>query len=80
MTEEKKKRTQQEIVEAMKRLYIEIQSIKEELTSLKDEAKANGYPHKELNKLAKLMSEAKTDDAVADMLKFVEIVEEVRNS
>lgn len=80
MQEEIKKRTQQEIVESMKRLYIEIQSIKESLTDLKDEAKKNGYPAKELNKLSKLMSEAKTDDTIADYLKFVELVDEVRNS
>lgn len=82
MTQEtqKPKRTQAEIVESMKREYYEIQSIKESLADLKNEAKAAGYPAKELNKLAKIMSEAKTDDTVQDMLKFVELVDEVRNS
>jgi len=78
--QEKPKRTQAEIVESMKREYCEIQSIKENLTTLKAEAKAAGYPAKELNKIAKLMSEAKTQETVDDMLKFVELVAEVRNS
>ena len=79
MTEEVKK-TKAELVEAMKRLFIEIDSITEEIDSLKEEAKERGMPSALMAKVAKLQASMKVDDVLEKNAEFEALVDEVRNS
>ena len=79
MTEEVKK-TKAELVEAMKRLFIEIDSIKEEIDSLKEESKERGMPAALMAKVAKLQASMKVDDVLEKNAEFEALVDEVRNS
>ena len=79
MTEEVKK-TKAELVEAMKRLFIEIDSITEEIDSLKEEAKELGMPAALMAKVAKLQASMKVDDVLEKNAEFEALVDEVRNS
>ena len=74
------KKTKSEIVEAMKRLYVEIQSITEDLTALKDEAKERGMDAALMAKVAKAQADSKLDDILIKNTAFEELAEEVRNS
>lgn len=74
------KKTKAQIVEAMKRLYVEIQSITEDLTSLKDEAKERGMDAALMAKVAKAQADSKLDDILIKNTAFEELAEEVRNS
>ena len=74
------KKTKAEIVEAMKRLYIEIQSITEDLTSLKDEAKERGMDAALMAKVAKALADNKLEDILDKNTSFEELAEEVRNA
>ena len=79
MTEEVKK-TKAELVEAMKRLFIEIDSITEEIDSLKEEAKERGMSAALMAKVAKLQASMKVDDVLEKNAEFEALVDEVRNS
>ena len=79
-TNEAPKKTKAEIVEAMKRLYVEIQSITEDLTALKDEAKERGMDAALMAKVAKAQADSKLDDILIKNTAFEELAEEVRNS
>lgn len=79
MTEEVKK-TKAELVEAMKRLFIEIDSITEEIDSLKEGAKERGMPAALMAKVAKLQASMKVDDVLEKNAEFEALVDEVRNS
>ena len=72
MTEEVKK-TKAELVEAMKRLFIEIDSLKED-------AKERGMPAALMAKVAKLQASMKVDDVLEKNAEFEALVDEVRNS
>lgn len=74
------KKTKAQIVEAMKRLYVEIQSITEDLTALKDEAKERGMDAALMAKVAKAQADSKLDDILIKNTAFEELAEEVRNS
>ena len=77
---EVQKKTKAEIVEAMKRLYVEIQSITEDLTSLKDEAKERGMDAALMAKVAKALADNKLEDILDKNTSFEELAEEVRNA
>ena len=79
MAEEVKK-TKAELVEAMKRLFIEIDSITEEIDSLKEEAKERDMPAALMAKVAKLQASMKVDDVLEKNAEFEALVDEVRNS
>lgn len=74
------KKTKAEIVEAMKRLYVEIQSITEDLTALKDEAKERGMDAALMAKVAKALADNKLEDILDKNTSFEELAEEVRKS
>ena len=74
------KKTKAEYVEAMKRLYVEIQSITEDLTALKDEAKTRGMDAALMAKVAKAQADSKLNDILIKNTAFEELAEEVRNS
>jgi uncharacterized protein (UPF0335 family) len=79
MTETTKK-TKVELVKAMQREFTEIDSIMENIKELKEEAKAAGHDATMLAKLAKAMSEAKTDEIIEKNELFSALAEEVRGS
>ena len=79
MTEEVKK-TKAELVEAMKRLFIEIDSITEEIDALKEESKERGMPAALMANVAKLQASMKVDDVLEKNAEFEALVDEVRNS
>ena len=74
------KKTKAQIVEAMERLYVEIQSITKDLTSLKEEAKERGMDAALMAKVAKAQADSKLDDILIKNTAFEELAEEVRNS
>lgn len=74
------KKTKAEIVEAMKRLYVEIQSITFDLTTLKDEAKERGMDAALMAKVAKALADEKLEDILDKNTSFEELAEEVRNA
>ena len=80
MENQEVKKTKAELVEAMKRLFIEIDSITEEIDSLKEEAKERGMPAALMAKVAKLQASMKVDDVLEKNAEFEELVNEVRNS
>lgn len=77
-TQDTPKRTKVELVEAMKKLYTEIQSITEEIDSIKEEAKTRGMPATLMAKVAKLQADMKVDDVLDKNEEFAALVEEVR--
>lgn len=79
-TNEVPKKTKAEYVEAMKRLYVEIQSITEDITAIKDEIKERGMDAAMLAKVAKAQAEMKLDDILDKNSAFESLVDEVRNS
>lgn len=79
-TNEVPKKTKAEYVEAMKRLYVEIQSITEDITAIKDEIKERGMDATMLAKVAKAQAEMKLNDILDKNSAFESLVEEVRNS
>lgn len=79
-TNEAPKKTKAEYVEAMKRLYIEIQSITEDITAIKDEIKERGMDATMLAKVAKAQAEMKLNDILDKNSAFESLVDEVRNS
>lgn len=81
MTEETQvKRTKVELVESMKRLFIEIDSITEDSDALKEEAKERGMPSALMAKIAKLQASMKVDDVLDKNDEFARLVDEVRSS
>ena len=80
MTEEVKKKTKAELVEAMKREFCEVESIMENVAELKGQAKEAGYDATLLAKIAKSMAENRVDEVLEKNEIFATLVEEVRNS
>ena len=80
MTEQKPKKSKQDLVKAMQREFSEIESIMENVAELKAEAKEAGYDATMLAKLAKAMAEAKTDDIIEKNELFNALAEEVRGN
>jgi len=78
MTQEQTKMTKAEMVEAMKRLYIEIGSINEQISMLKDEAKARGMDAGLMAKAASLLANAKADATLEKNAELEALLEEVR--
>ena len=74
------KKTKAEYVEAMKRLYVEIQSITEDITAIKDEIKERGMDATMLARVAKAQAEMKLNDILDKNTAFELLVEEVRNA
>ena len=74
------KKTKAEYVEAMKRLYVEIQSITEDIAGIKDEIKERGMDATMLARVAKAQAEMKLDDILDKNTAFELLVEEVRNA
>lgn len=72
------KKTKAEYVEAMKRLYVEISSINEDIGSIKEEAKTRGMPASLMAKIAKLQADMSIDDVLNRNDEFAELVDEVR--
>ena len=80
MTEEVKKKTKAEFVQAMKREFCEVESIMENVAELKSQAKEAGYDATLLAKIAKSMAENRVDEVLEKNEIFATLVEEVRNS
>lgn len=80
MENQEVKKTKAELVEAMKRLFIEIDSITEEIDSLKEEAKERSMPYTLMAKIAKLRAESKIDDVLDKNEEFAELVDEIRGN
>lgn len=78
MTQEQPKKTKAELVEAMKRLYIEISSINEQIAMIKEEAKERGMDAGLMAKVAKSLADFKVDEVLAKNDDFANLVEEVR--
>ena len=78
MENQEVKKTKAELVEAMKRLFIEIDSITEEIDSLKEEAKERAMPAALMAKVAKLQASMKVDDVLEKNAEFEALVDEVR--
>lgn len=78
MTQEQPKKTKAELVEAMKRLYIEISSINEQIAMIKEEAKERGMDAGLMAKVAKSLADFKVDEVLAKNDDFASLVEEVR--
>lgn len=74
------KKTKVEYVEAMKRLYVEIQSITEDITGIKDEIKERGMDAALMAKVAKALADEKLEDILDKNTSFEELAEEVRNA
>ena len=74
------KKTKAEYVEAMKRLYVEIQSITEDIVAIKDEIKERWMDATMLARVAKAQAEMKLDDILDKNTAFELLVEEVRNA
>jgi uncharacterized protein (UPF0335 family) len=77
---EQVKRTKTELIEAMKRLYMEIQSITEQVDEVKAEAKERGMPHTLMAKVASLLAKAKADSTLEKNAELEALLEEVRSS
>lgn len=80
MTEEVKKKTKAEFVQAMKREFIEVESIMENVSELKAQAKEAGYDATLLAKIAKSMAENRVDEVLEKNEIFANLVEEVRSN
>ena len=80
MTEQVAKKTKEEFVKLMQREFTEIESIMENVKELKEQAKASGYDATMLAKLAKAMSESKTDEVIEKSQAFIDLAEEVRGA
>lgn len=80
MTEQVVKKTKEEFVKLMQREFTEIESIMENVKELKEQAKASGYDATMLAKLAKTMSESKTDEVIEKSQAFIDLAEEVRGA
>ena len=80
MTEEVKKKTKAEFVQAMKREFCEVESIMENVAELKGQAKEACYDATLLAKIAKSMAENRVDEVLEKNEIFATLVEEVRNS
>lgn len=78
--EEQVKRTKTELIEAMKRLYMEIQSITEQIDDIKAEAKERGMPHTLMAKAASLLAKAKADSTLEKNAELEALLEEVRGT
>ena len=79
MTEEVKKKTKAELVQAMKREFCEVESIMENVAELKAQAKEAGYDATLLAKIAKSMAENRVDEVLEKNEIFASLVDEVRN-
>lgn len=80
MTEDTKpKKTKLEIVEAMKKVYTEIDSLTEDIDELKDEAKAQDFDAPLLARVAKALANSKADDLVDKSQDLIDLVAEVRS-
>ena len=80
MTEEVKKKTKAEFVQAMKREFCEVESIMENVAELKAQAKEAGYDATLLAKIAKSMAENKVDEVLEKNEIFANLVQEVREN
>ena len=80
MTEEVKKKTKVELVDAMQKLYTEISSLTEQIDEIKAEAKERDMPAALMAKVAKLRADMKVDDVLDKNEEFAALVDEVRNS
>jgi len=74
------KRTKTELVSAMKNLFVEIQSINEQIDEIKAEAKERGMPHTLMAKVAALQATMKVDEVLDKNDQFAALVDEVRGS
>ncbi len=77
---DKTQRTKTELVEAMKRLYMEIGSITEQIDEIKDEAKERQMPAALMAKVASLQATAKVDSVLEKNAELEALVEEVRGN
>ena len=80
MTEEVKKKTKAEFVQAMKREFCEVESIMENVAELKAQAKEAGYDATLLAKIAKSMAENRVDEVLEKNEIFANLVQEVREN
>ena len=80
MENQEVKKTNAELVQAMKREFCEVESIMENVAELKAQAKEAGYDATLLAKIAKSMAENRVDEVLEKNEIFATLVEEVRNS
>ena len=78
--EVKKYKTKAEYVEMLKREFYEIESIMENVSEIKGQAKDAGFDATLLAKIAKAMVENKADEIIQKNEDFAAAVDEVRNS
>lgn len=77
-SQEVKKRTKVELVEAMQKLYTEISSLTEEIDEIKAEAKDRDMPAALMAKVAALRANSKVDSVLEKNAELEELVNEVR--
>ena len=78
--EVKKYKTKAEYVEMLKREFYEIESVMENVSEIKGQAKDAGFDATLLAKIAKAMVENKADDIIDKNNEFARVIDEVRNS
>ena len=78
--EVKKYKTRAEYVEMLKREFYEIESVMENVSEIKGQAKDAGFDATLLAKIAKAMVENKADDIIDKNNEFARVIDEVRNS
>lgn len=78
--EVKKFKTKAEYVQLMKREFTEVESIMENVSELKAEAKEAGFDATLLAKIAKVMADNKVDDVLEKNEVFTSLVDEVRSA
>ena len=74
------KKTESQIVESMKALYIEQNILDEDIKALKDEAKSVGYNAALLACVAKAMANSKTNDILEKNELFAKIVDKIEGN
>lgn len=74
------KKTESQIVESMKALYIEQNILDEDIKALKDEAKSVGYNAALLAYVAKAMANSKTNDILEKNELFAKIVDKIEGN
>lgn len=78
--EVKKYKTKAEYVEMLKREFYEVESIMENVSEIKGQAKDAGFDATLLAKIAKALAENKADDIIDKNTEFARCIDEVRNS
>lgn len=77
--EVKKYKTKAEYVEMLKREFYEIESVMENVSEIKGQAKDAGFDATLLAKIAKAMVENRVDEVLEKNETFANLVDEVRN-